>query len=241
LTVYINRENTRFGVGWDVYGIKGSDSLYFFVGDDPMDDEHIRTKAYFCGCLSCRIFDYYNCCATEFTGKMVSHTIAYKNAASAKVKKSEVDARRLEIARSIKEGDAVVLGTDRFEKVEGGARFWLAIADEKPKKATKLLGLADGAVKQIKKNALYLRIRHWLAGDAADPLKFDPEVFPDLPGWEEDITKRAPRILSFDAVQLIKLELSEHHNETGPSTFFLSSSDREALLRMNWSRFDAMM
>jgi hypothetical protein len=73
MSVFVRRDDTRFGMAWDVNGLQGSATMYFYVGDDPDDDEHIRTKPFFCCCVgACRNFDFYNCRATDFTGNIVS-------------------------------------------------------------------------------------------------------------------------------------------------------------------------
>lgn len=154
------------------------------------------------------------------------------------VKRSEVLRERAEFASKTGAGDVLVCGLDRFEENEIYP-FMLAIAEEKPHKATKKYGLAEGAAKEIECGQWCVRLRCWLV-PSKEPLtcaKFETESFVDLPGWESNLSLRAPRLLSLDALHLTKITPEKIEGDA----YFLSNSDLAFLLRKNYSGYNTMM
>lgn len=231
MTVLVCRDKTRNGMAWDTDGVNGSDSLYLFIGDDPFDDEHIRTKPFFCGCSQCRIFQFRACRAPEFTGTVVSHTIRYRNCGWVGIKATERTAERELFAHSVQIGDALVLchADDSDESLP----FWFALAGSKPYQTLTTLNKPEHEVAVlIRKNQWCVRIGKMLTVDASNRLKHTMSDFADEPGWESDYRRRAPRIQPLDAIMHVKVRLDQRDG-----AYFLADSDLAGLLNRNFSRY----
>ncbi|KAJ1444885.1 hypothetical protein M885DRAFT_580152 [Pelagophyceae sp. CCMP2097] len=240
-TVFVRRDATKHGMGWDTEGVKGSSSNYLYIGDDPTDPEHIRTKQSFCGCLSCREMHFSDCQAVEFTGKLESRTLRFKDAGSA-ADVITVELRAVEgFAAQLVPGDCIAFGMPDYVENEP-LPFSIGIVAEAPWAAEKGLGNADGAGEVIRKGRWCVRLSQWLQiNSVEDDLYLERWLMiksarPPLDFVNEPFGNGAPRLFSFDADVRLKFALEEKGG-----VFSLSPAEYDRLISHNYARYQRPM
>ena len=121
LKLLINRK----AVG-DFMTVTGTQSVTSALGDDPLEDDHLKARYNGCACLPCREWRPEACLLERFFGKVVSETIVYKAGSKSAAKLKEMKEMRDKFVAQLGKGDVVVFGPCAADKRDTGEDFWLA-------------------------------------------------------------------------------------------------------------------